>query len=59
LMMAYENLPQGVMSLRNLCRFDFEVACFGHGPPILRDAAKRFREKWSQGSRGLRARPRI
>jgi glyoxylase-like metal-dependent hydrolase (beta-lactamase superfamily II) len=50
LMIAYEHLQQGIMSLRHLCRYDFEVACFGHGPPILQAAASRFRERW--GPRG-------
>lgn len=56
LMMAYEHLQQGVMSLQNLCRYDFQVACFGHGPAILRGAADRFREQWGQESRGKRRR---
>jgi glyoxylase-like metal-dependent hydrolase (beta-lactamase superfamily II) len=46
LMMAYEHLQQGIMSLQHLCRFEFEVACFGHGPPIRQGAASRFRERW-------------
>jgi len=46
LMIAYEHLHQGVMSLRHLCRFDFDVACFGHGPTIRYAAASRFRERW-------------
>ena len=50
LMVAYEHLQQGVMSLQHLCRFDFGFACFGHGPPIRQDAAKRFREQWGQGN---------
>lgn len=57
LMIAYEHLQQGVMSLRHLCRYDFEVACFGHGPPIRQAAASRFRERWgprnsAEGRRG-------
>ena len=49
LMMAYEHLQQGVMSLRHLCRFDFDVACFGHGPPIRQLAGKQFRDMWGGG----------
>lgn len=48
LMPAYEHLQQGVMSLQNLCRFEFDIACFGHGPPIQQEAVKRFRERWGQ-----------
>ncbi len=39
------------MSLRHLCRYDFEVACFGHGPPIRRAAANRFRQRWGPRDR--------
>lgn len=46
LMIAYEQLQQGVMSLRHLCRYDFEVACFGHGPPIRQAAASLFRDRF-------------
>lgn len=51
LMMAYEHLHQGVMSLQNLCRFDFDVACFGHGPTITQRAGQKFRALWGQGVR--------
>lgn len=49
LMIAYEHLQQGIMSLRNLSKYDFDIACFGHGPAIKKDAGKRFKEKWGQG----------
>ena len=45
-MMAYEHYRQGVMSLQNLSRYDFEVACFGHGPTIRSGAGKRFKDLW-------------
>ena len=48
LMVAYEHFQQGMMSLRHLCRFEFDVACFGHGPPIRQEAGKLFRERWGQ-----------
>jgi len=54
LMMAYEHFQQGVMSLRRLCRFEFDIACFGHGPPIRQAAARRFRERWGQGGSTMR-----
>lgn len=47
-MMAYEHFRQGVMSLRHLSRFEFEIACFGHGPPIRKGAGRRFRDKWGE-----------
>lgn len=50
-MIAYEHLQQGVMNLRHLCRYDFEVACFGHGPPIRQAAASKFRERWEPAGR--------
>jgi glyoxylase-like metal-dependent hydrolase (beta-lactamase superfamily II) len=46
LMLAYENLETGRRSLAKLARLNFEVAGFGHGAPILRDAAAQFRRKW-------------
>lgn len=51
-MMAYEHYQQGIMSLQNLSRFDFEIACFGHGPTIRRGAGKQFRNLWGQRRRG-------
>jgi glyoxylase-like metal-dependent hydrolase (beta-lactamase superfamily II) len=46
LMLAYEDLDTGRRSLAKLAGLKFEVAGFGHGAPILRGAAARFREKW-------------
>lgn len=51
-MMAYEHYQQGIMSLQKLSRFDFEMACFGHGPTIRRGAGKRFRALWGGRVRG-------
>jgi glyoxylase-like metal-dependent hydrolase (beta-lactamase superfamily II) len=48
LMMGYEHVQQGVMSLQYLSRFDFDVACFGHGQPILSKAGDRFRGLWGR-----------
>jgi glyoxylase-like metal-dependent hydrolase (beta-lactamase superfamily II) len=42
----FEDLEQGIASLKKLGRLTFEVACFGHGPPIKRGAARAFRRKW-------------
>ncbi len=50
LMPAYEHHQQGVMSLQHLCRFEFDVACFGHGHAIRLDAGKLFRAKWGKGA---------
>ena len=52
-MIAYEHLGQGLLSVRHLSRFDFEVACFGHGSPIRPKADRRFRRRWRP--RGARA----
>ena len=49
LMMAYEHIQQGVMSLQHLCKFEFEIACFGHGPTIAQGAGRQFRERWRKG----------
>jgi glyoxylase-like metal-dependent hydrolase (beta-lactamase superfamily II) len=43
---GYEDRAEGERSQRNLAALDFEVACFGHGPPLLHNAAARFRGRW-------------
>lgn len=42
----YENLAEARHSLERLATFDFDVACFGHGRSILKDAATRFRKRF-------------
>ena len=44
--LGYENLEEGKRSLRKLSALNFQIACFGHGKPILKDAALRFKELW-------------
>jgi glyoxylase-like metal-dependent hydrolase (beta-lactamase superfamily II) len=46
LSLGYEDLEVGLRGLAKLSRLRFRTACFSHGPPILRDASQRFREKW-------------
>jgi hypothetical protein len=58
-MVAYEHFQQGVMSLRHLCRYRFEVACFGHGPSIPQGAARRFRSRWESRSSPTRGRAMV
>ena len=41
---GYEDRALGESSQRKLASLDFDVACFGHGGPILHDAANRFRK---------------
>jgi glyoxylase-like metal-dependent hydrolase (beta-lactamase superfamily II) len=45
---GFESLEEGRASQRKLASLSFDVAGFGHGEPIVRDASMRFREKWSQ-----------
>jgi glyoxylase-like metal-dependent hydrolase (beta-lactamase superfamily II) len=45
---AYENLAVARQSLARLAALDFAVACFGHGRPLARNAAGRFRARWAQ-----------
>jgi glyoxylase-like metal-dependent hydrolase (beta-lactamase superfamily II) len=42
----YEDLSEGRRSLAKLAALEFEVACFGHGRPILKSASKQFGQKW-------------
>jgi glyoxylase-like metal-dependent hydrolase (beta-lactamase superfamily II) len=48
LMFTYQNVRQGVMSLAHLCEQNFDLACFGHGPPIRTSAGARFRRLWAR-----------
>jgi glyoxylase-like metal-dependent hydrolase (beta-lactamase superfamily II) len=42
----YEDLAEGKRSLAKLSALDFDVACFGHGRPILSAASAQFQKKW-------------
>ena len=46
LSVVYEDLQAGKQSLSKLAQLDFEVACFGHGKAIQRDASKQFQKHW-------------
>jgi glyoxylase-like metal-dependent hydrolase (beta-lactamase superfamily II) len=43
---VYEDLDEGRRSLSKLAALGFEVACFGHGNPILWGASRRFAQMW-------------
>ena len=43
---AYEDLSEGRRSLKKLAALEFEVASFGHGRAIKRNAAQKFRRMW-------------
>jgi glyoxylase-like metal-dependent hydrolase (beta-lactamase superfamily II) len=45
---GFESLQDGRASQRKLASLSFEAAGFGHGDPIVRDAATRFRNKWGK-----------
>lgn len=47
-MIAYEHYGQGIQSLKKLARYDFQVACFGHGTPIKANADEEFRKRWTR-----------
>jgi len=46
LSIGYEHLEQGRHTLTMLGQLSFEITCFGHGKPIMKQAASRFRSKW-------------
>jgi glyoxylase-like metal-dependent hydrolase (beta-lactamase superfamily II) len=50
LSVTYEDRSLGERQLHRLAALDFQVACFGHGRPILVAAASRFRRRWPVGS---------
>jgi glyoxylase-like metal-dependent hydrolase (beta-lactamase superfamily II) len=47
---GFEDLKEGRASQRKLASLSFDVAGFGHGKPIPRDASTRFRNKWGKKS---------
>ena len=48
----YEDLAQGEADAARLAALDFETAVFGHGAPILHDAAKQFIQTFGTRARG-------
>ncbi len=44
--LGYDDLATAENSLARLGRLDFDTAVFGHGNPIMENAAKRFAKKW-------------
>jgi glyoxylase-like metal-dependent hydrolase (beta-lactamase superfamily II) len=44
--LGYEDFEQGRKDLAKLGKLDFQVACFGHGKPIIENASQKFSEKW-------------
>jgi glyoxylase-like metal-dependent hydrolase (beta-lactamase superfamily II) len=44
---GYEDRAEGERSQRKLAGLDFEIACFGHGPPVLESAGTKFRARWN------------
>jgi glyoxylase-like metal-dependent hydrolase (beta-lactamase superfamily II) len=46
---VYEDIETGRQSLTKLAGLDFQVACFGHGATITKDADKVFKKKWLIG----------
>jgi glyoxylase-like metal-dependent hydrolase (beta-lactamase superfamily II) len=45
---GFECLQDGRTSQRKLASLSFDVAGFGHGEPIAKDASTRFRNKWGE-----------
>lgn len=43
---AQEDVGEARRSLGKLAGSKFEIACFGHGPPIMSGADRLFRERW-------------
>jgi len=42
----YEDIDEGKRSLAKILNLKFETALFGHGKPIFKNAAQRFKKKW-------------
>ncbi len=54
---AVEDLETTRRTLAKLSALTFEVACFGHGPPIMHGADLALREKWPPAAAGADPRP--
>ena len=52
LSLGYENLTEGLRSLAKIAALDFDIACFGHGSAITRQASAKFKHKWGGGPHG-------
>ena len=50
---AQENVAEAQRSLEKLAPLSFAFACFGHGPPMLENADRQFRERWLPGGAAL------
>ena len=46
LSIGYEDLATGRVSLRRLGAYDYDIACFGHGAPLVGQASRKFRKRW-------------
>ncbi len=44
--LGYEDFAAGQRSLAQIAQLNFEIACFGHGKAILKDASAQFKKKW-------------
>jgi glyoxylase-like metal-dependent hydrolase (beta-lactamase superfamily II) len=42
LSIGYEDMGLGQQSIQKVGQYDFEIACFGHGRPIMQEASRRF-----------------
>jgi len=45
-MVGYNDIQEGINTLKNISSINFETACFAHGNPILKNASKIFKDKW-------------
>ena len=45
---GFENKEQGQRDLKRLAAFDYDLACFGHGPPLSGHASIKMQRKWGE-----------
>lgn len=43
---GYEDEAEGRRSQKKICNYDYDLACFGHGGPLVGDAARKMRRHW-------------
>ena len=45
--LGYEDIAEGERSLRKVANLDFQIATFGHGSAIMKNASAQFKKKWA------------
>ncbi len=53
--LGWEDVTAGLASQKRLGTYAYEIACFGHGKPVTKEASARIRRKFGQGDSPIAA----